>query len=127
VSSGMEDGNKVVDAVGPEIYTFKELVQLIANCVGSRAKIVRLLPCMALFLSQLVGKAMHDVVLTRDEMEGLMAGLLVSQNEPTGRTRLSEWSSRHAHLLGRRYASELNRHFRNPAGAKLQERVETQA
>jgi NADH dehydrogenase len=74
---------------------------------------------MALFLSQLVGKAVRDVVLTRDEMEGLMAGLLVSQNEPTGRTRLSEWSSRHAHLLGRRYASEINRHFRDPAGVKL--------
>jgi len=41
-----------------------------------------------------------------------MAGLLVSQEEPMGRTRLSEWASRHAHLLGRRYASELDRHFR---------------
>jgi uncharacterized protein YbjT (DUF2867 family) len=119
VSAGMEDGNKVIDAAGPEIYTFKELVELIASRVGSRVKIVRLLPCMTLFLSQLVGKAMHDVVLTEDEMEGLMAGLLVSQNQPTGRTRLSDWSSRHAHLLGRRYASELNRHFRAAAGAKL--------
>jgi NADH dehydrogenase len=114
VSAGMEDSNTVIDAAGPEIYTFKELVQLIAHRVGSRARIAQMPPCMALFLSQLVGKAVRDVVLTRDEMEGLMAGLLVSQNEPTGRTRLSEWSTRHAHLLGRRYASEINRHFRNP-------------
>jgi uncharacterized protein YbjT (DUF2867 family) len=118
VTAGMEDGNKVIDAVGPEIYTFKELVQLIADRVGSGARIVRLLPCMTLLLSQLVGKVVHDVVLTQDEMEGLMAGLLISRNEPTGRTRLSDWSSRHAHLLGRRYASELNRHFRDAVGAR---------
>ena len=112
VTAGMERGSKVTDAVGPEIYTFKELVQLLATRVGSHARIVRLLPCMTLFLSKLVGKAVHDVVLTEDEMNGLMAGLLVSKEPPTGWTRLSAWTERHAHLLGNRYASELNRHFR---------------
>jgi NADH dehydrogenase len=112
VEAGKESSNKVIDAVGPEIYTFRDLVQAIATRVGSHARIVQVPPPIALFLSRLVGKAVHDVVLTRDELEGLMAGLLVSKDAPTGRTRLSEWSNRHAHLLGTRYASELNRHFR---------------
>jgi NADH dehydrogenase len=107
-----ETPNIVLDAVGPEIYTFEELVRLIAGKVGSRARIVHTPPWVALLLSRLVGIAVRDVVLTQDEMKGLMAGLLVSKSAPTGRTRLSEWASRHAHLLGRRYASELDRHFR---------------
>jgi len=76
-------------------------------------------PSVALFLSWVVGRAVHDVVLTKEEIEGLMAGLLVSKHEPTGRTRLSEWAGRHAHLLGRHYASELNRHFREPGRASV--------
>ena len=111
VAAGKENGNRVVDAVGPEIYTFNELVKLIAGKVGSRARIVHLPPSVALFLSRLVGRVLRDVLLTKEEVEGLMAGLLVSQAQPTGRTRLSEWASRHAHLLGLRYASELQRHF----------------
>jgi NADH dehydrogenase len=111
VAAGKENGNRVVDAVGPEIYTFNELVNLIAGKVGSRARIVHLPPSVALFLSRLVGRVLRDVLLTKEEVEGLMAGLLVSQAQPTGRTRLSEWASRHAHLLGMRYASELQRHF----------------
>jgi len=112
VAAGKDTGNIVLDAVGPEIYTFQELVQLVAGKVGSRARILHLRPACALFLSRLVGHAVHDVVLTQEEVVGLMAGLLVSAHQPTGRTRLSEWMNRHAHLLGVRYTSELRRHYR---------------
>lgn len=112
VAAGQQSGNVVTDAVGPETYTFDALVRLIAERVGSHARIVRLPPSLALAMLRLVGRAVRDVVLTKEEVEGLMAGLLVSDREPAGRTRLSEWISRHAHLLGRHYASELSRHFR---------------
>ena len=112
VAAGQQSGNVVADAVGPETYTFDALVRLIAEKVGSHARIVHLPPSLALAMSRLVGRAVRDVVLTKEEVEGLMAGLLVSDREPAGRTRLSEWISRHAHLLGRHYASELSRHFR---------------
>ena len=54
---------------------------------------------------------MRDVVLTRDEVDGLMDGLLTSDAAPTGTTALSSWLEDNAHGLGRRYASELSRHF----------------
>jgi uncharacterized protein YbjT (DUF2867 family) len=111
VAAGVERGNTVVDAVGPEIYTFRELVQLIAGKICNHAWILHVRPGLAVFLSQLVGRAVHDVVLTQEEVQGLMAGLLVSEHKPTGRTRLSEWMNRHAHLLGMHYASELRRHY----------------
>jgi len=112
VDAAHRQENVIIDAVGPEIYTFEELVRLIAARVSSRARIVHLRRGLALFLSRLVGYMVGDVVLTRDEVAGLMANLLVSQGPPTGRTRLSDWLSQHADRLGREYASELARHYR---------------
>ena len=38
------DANTVVDAAGPEVYSFNDLVRLLANAVGSRALVVHLPP-----------------------------------------------------------------------------------
>ncbi|MGH2704738.1 MAG: NAD-dependent epimerase/dehydratase family protein [Actinomycetota bacterium] len=103
----------VVEAAGPEIYTFEEMVRLIARGVGSRARVVHTSPELALLLARLVGFMVRDVVLTADELEGLMASLVVAQGQATGETRFSEWLREHGARLGRRYASELGRHFRN--------------
>ena len=54
---------------------------------------------------------LRDVVLTRDEVDGLMAGLLTSEAEPTGITRLGDWLAERADILGRSYVSELRRNF----------------
>jgi len=94
------------------------LVELIRAKVASRARILDMPPSLALLLSDLVGWVVDDTVLTKEEVEGLMAGLLVSASAPTVRTRLSDWADRHAHLLGRSYASELSRHFRVQEGAR---------
>ena len=101
-----------IDVVGPEVFTFEEMVRLIADKIGSRAKLVHLSPELALFLSRLTGYLVRDVVLTRDEIEALMANLLVSEDPPTGHTRLSDWLGQHASTLGASYASELSRHYR---------------
>lgn len=108
VNAGQTDENLIVDAVGPEVFTFKELVQLLAKAVGSQARIIHVNPRLALGLSRLVGYALRDVVLTRDEI----AGLLVSERPPTGQTRLSEWLAANAGTIGQTYASELARHYR---------------
>ena len=112
VSAAHHDENIIVDAVGPETYTFDELVRLIADNIQSRARIVHLRPGIALFLSRMIGYLLRDVVLTRDEVEGLMSNLLVSESSPTGQTRLGGWLGQNADSVGARYASELNRHYR---------------
>ena len=71
---------------------------------------------LGMLMAALVGLAMRDVTLTRDEVEGLMADLLVSRGEPTGQTRLSDWLAENGADLGRGYVSELDRHYR--AGAQ---------
>ena len=66
----------------------------------------------SLFFATLAGFMVRDVVLTREEVDGLMAGLLVSSGPPTCKTRFSEWLAQNADRLGRRYTSELERHYR---------------
>ena len=110
--AGQHDEDTIVDAAGPDIFTFNELVWLIADKIRSRARIVHVAPGLALFLSRLVGYMVRDVVLTRDEAAGLMSGLLVSTSPPTARTRLDDWLALNADEVGTRYASELKRHYR---------------
>jgi uncharacterized protein YbjT (DUF2867 family) len=110
-------GDTVVDAVGPETYAFADLVGLIAAAVGSRARLIPVPPWVALAAGRLLGLAVRDVVITRAEIAGLMAELLVSSAPPTCATPFSDWVRGHADLLGRRYASELGRHFRPAAAA----------
>lgn len=112
VEAGQLRDNITIDAAGPEIYTFNDMVKLIARTVRSRAIIIHLKPELGLFLSRFIGCFVNDIVLTREEVYGLISNLLVSKNPPTGQMRLSDWLSRNAGTVGTRYASELNRHFR---------------
>jgi NADH dehydrogenase len=106
------DEDIVLDAVGPETYTFEELVRLIRLHVGSRSRILHLPPAFMLAVGCLLGPIVGDVVITREEIRGLMAGLLVSNKAATCQTLFSEWLREDARELGRRYISELRRHYR---------------
>ncbi len=111
-ATGSED--VVLDAVGPEAFTFEEMVRLIARRVDSRARLIHVRPSVALLAARMAGWLVRDVVLTRDEIDGLLAGHLVSVDPPTGSTRFTEWLEAEGATLGRRYASELDRHYRCP-------------
>jgi len=115
VEAGAREDNPMIDAAGPDRLTFEELVRLIARAVGSKARIVHGPPRAALALTGAAGLCLRDVVLTRDEVSGLMASLLVSASPALGRDRFDEWLRAHADELGRRYVSELQRNFRRPA------------
>jgi NADH dehydrogenase len=112
VRLGVENEDCTIDAVGPDIFTFNQLVELIAISLGRRSRRIHLSPSLVLPLSGVIGWWLKDVTLTWDEYRGLSAGLLVSSQAPTGRTRLADWLSANANQVGSRYASELERHYR---------------
>jgi uncharacterized protein YbjT (DUF2867 family) len=111
VMAGQQDENIILDAVGPETYTFNELVRLLARSTGSRPWIIQVPAWLALRLSRLIGWALRDVLLTQQEADGLMANLLVSDQPPSGHTSLRAWLEANSNWLGKSYASELKRHF----------------
>jgi uncharacterized protein YbjT (DUF2867 family) len=112
VSSGLGDTDEVIDAVGPETFTFEELVRLIARVVGRRRLFVHVPPAAALTAATAIGRVVSDVVVTRDELEGLMAGLVTTEGPATGTRALTEWLAQNAAVVGTRYASEVSRHYR---------------
>ena len=111
IQSANQESNLVLDAVGPEIFAFEDLVRQIATAVGAKPKFIHMSPRAAFQMLRLVGPVVGDVVLTREEIEGLMAGLLVSKQPPPASTRFSAWLAQNARVLGKRYASELQRHY----------------
>lgn len=104
--------NTIVDAVGPETFTYRGLVEALGRIIGHPRPIMSVAPAIGCATAWLLGCLVRDVVLTRDEIAGLMAGLLDTPAPATGRTALTDWATRHATTLGRRYASELARRRR---------------
>lgn len=109
VAQGGERAPRVIDAIGPETCTYRELVQEIARAIGVRRPIISVPPRIGYLATWLLGKALGDVVLTWDEIQGLMQGLLATDSPPVGQIKLSVWAREHAEDLGRQYASELER------------------
>ena len=104
--------NYVIDAVGPDIFTFKEMVQLIGKKIGAQRLLIPFPPRLALLVAQFISLFVKDVVLTPEEVDGLMAGLLVSKAPSLGRTRLTDWLEANKDKVGARYASEIGRHYK---------------
>ncbi len=83
--------NYVIDAVGPDIFTFKKMVELIGEKIGAKRPLISVPPGLALLAAQFLSLFVSDVILTPEEVDGLMAGLLVSKEPPRGKTHLADW------------------------------------
>ena len=113
VAEAASTQNALVDAAGPETYRFRDLVTLIRDTLGVRCPVLSAPRPLVYTAGRIIGRFVGDVVLTRDEIDGLSAGLCVSGDPPivTTPTKLSEWLTDHKDTLGRVYASELQRHY----------------
>lgn len=109
VEQGAKRKNIVIDAIGPETFTYRELVRTIGDIIGKKRPIISVPPSLGLFVGSILGKCVGDVMITREEIKGLMADLLHVDSPPAGTTRLTDWIREHADTLGKRYTSELAR------------------
>jgi uncharacterized protein YbjT (DUF2867 family) len=104
--------NLTVDAAGPDIIYYSEMVESIAIAVRRHPRFIYMSPRNAMRAVRLLGLMLNDIVLNEPELEGLMAELLVSSERPRGTRRLDNWLLTHADSIGQTYASELARHWR---------------
>ncbi len=109
VQEGKSRADNTIDAIGPETFTYRELVRVIARIIGVHRPIVSVPPSMGFFIGAVIGRIVGDVMITREEIKGLMQGLLCTDSPPACSTRLTDWAKDHSEELGRRYASELAR------------------
>ena len=98
----------------PETFSFEELVRLIAGQLDRSVRLVHLPTSLAYLATLATGWVVGDVVLTWEEYRGLMGNLLASDGPSTGQTHLSEWLAENREQIGRRYASEVARHYATP-------------
>lgn len=100
---------RIVDCHGPEAFGYRELVEAIGRILGVRRAVVRVPAGVGYWTSRLLNPIVKDVIITREEIEGLVRGLLWSEKPSMGTTRLTEWARANRDQLGRRYASEVQR------------------
>jgi len=109
VTEGKRSENSVINAIGPETFTYRELVEAVGEAIGKKRRLVQVSPGMGYAASRVIGWFERDTFITREEIKGLMDGLLFVNAPPAGPTRLTDWMRANAGTLGRKYASELAR------------------
>jgi len=109
--AALASGDLCLDAAGPEVVTFDEFVRAIATAIGRSRPVLHVPPWMSLAALRLLGVVLGEVVLSKQELKGLMEERLVSSEPPRGTTSVLDWLARSGAALGRRYASEVGRHF----------------
>ena len=112
VELGARTDTAVVDAVGPQSLSFRQLVDTTRTAVGSRAVIVPVPGLLLTSVARALSLALRDTLLTGDEYHAMTDGLADSDEPSTGRVAITDWIEQNASELGAHYANELDRHFR---------------
>ena len=109
VEQGAKRDDVTIEAIGPETFAFRELVKVIGETIGKKRPVISVPPAAGYLAGWILGKFVGDVMITHEEIKGLMADLLHVDSPPAGTTRLTDWIRKHADSLGRKYTSELAR------------------
>lgn len=109
VKEGKKKENRIIDAVGPETFTYLYLVREIGRIIGKERRFIFIPDTVGYFLGWIIGKVLGDIIITRDEIEGLKTNLLYTDSPAAGSTRLTDWARENSSVLGLHYASELAR------------------
>jgi len=109
VTKASETTNEIVNAIGPESFTYRELVETIKGTLGLKRLVVSVPPELGYWAGKLLGLFVRDVVITRQEIRGLMENRLYVEAPPLGATKLTDWIAERKETLGRHYTSEMAR------------------
>jgi hypothetical protein len=89
------------------------MVEEIKAAVSSRSLLVSVPGFVIPALAGILNVALRDTLLTVDEYKSMAAGRADSAGPATGKIVFAEWVREHGDELGRKYANELDRHFRS--------------
>ena len=109
-------GNEVLNAIGPETFTYRGLAETVRDALGLRRAVWGIPPGLGYWACRLVGLWVGDVVITREEIRGLMEERLWVDAPPLGATKLSEWIQSRKTTLGLHYTSEMARRVDRVSG-----------
>jgi uncharacterized protein YbjT (DUF2867 family) len=109
VEAGQRREPEVIDAVGPDRPTYRELVEDVRDAVGGRALVVGAPTPLVLAGGRVIGALLRDDVIDRDELVSTVEGLADTEGPSTGEISYREWLRENATELGRTYINERQR------------------
>jgi uncharacterized protein YbjT (DUF2867 family) len=112
LAAGSTAETYTLDAVGPERPAFYEMVGFVKDAIGSRSRVVGVPGALIPAAAGVLGWALRDTLLTGDEYRAMADGLADTGGPATGQVAVTRWIKQNKDLLGRRYANEIDRHFR---------------
>jgi NADH dehydrogenase len=81
----------------------------VGEIIGKKRPVVSVPPSLGFAVGWIIGKMVGDVMITREEIAGLMQNLHYVDSSPAGKTRLTDWARERRTFLGMHYTSELAR------------------
>ncbi len=112
VEEGEKRENVIIDAIGPETFTFRELVEKIGEIIGKKRPIISVPDSIGYAIGLVMGKFLKDVLITKEEIKALKANLLYTGSKPLGRTKFTDWARENSKILGIKYSSELKKRYK---------------
>jgi nucleoside-diphosphate-sugar epimerase len=109
VEQGQKTENCIINAICPETFTYRGLVEEMSNIMGLKRLIISIPPFLGYSVGWVIGRIKGDVMITKDEIKGLMEELLYTDSPPAGKTKLTDWIRENSSTLGKRYISEMDR------------------
>jgi uncharacterized protein YbjT (DUF2867 family) len=77
--------DETTDAIGPETFRYRDMVEMIARKIGSWSLIVPMPPMVAYQSARALGWLVDDVITTEDEVKGFMEERLYVESPPSDR------------------------------------------
>ncbi len=100
---------EIIQAIGPETFRFREMIEMIARSLGLKRWVVPAPDRLVYAGGVVAGWFLRDIMLTWPEVKGLMQEKLFVETTSPAKIALSEWTRENADTLGRRYHRELAR------------------
>lgn len=95
-----------IEAAGPDRWTFRHYIELLARALGRRAVVVEVPESIFVAVMALAGLALRDDIVTADEIRSLGRGSLVPEGPATGAESVADWLMANAAALGGRYVND---------------------
>tara|TARA_B110000438_G_scaffold211011_1_gene203063 strand:- start:33 stop:440 length:408 start_codon:yes stop_codon:yes gene_type:complete len=107
IDQGQLTENALVDATGPDIFEYKEFLDILSKGMGRKNIYIPIPDWLTLMVGQFMGLLLQDIVITEAEIRGLKQGLMASSEEPLGTTSFEEWAKGNGENLGRHYRNDI--------------------
>lgn len=108
------NNNKIINAIGPETYTWKQFITTINSSLGSKTLIIPFpgfTVYFAVLISKFIGFFVHDRLLTIEEIKALEDDLCLTKDPSIGDISFKDWLYKYAKSNGVLWHGEIQRHY----------------